>query len=89
MECCSFQRKNSATCRSVELGEATADPQGNRGRIRHEPAAVLPDENLDEDTLTPLPIGVIGLLSLIVGVAILELGNSQPRSSTGHHGSDG
>ena len=60
---------------SAEKRGWIADPQGNRGRIRHEPAAVLPDENLDEDTLTPLPIGVIGLLSLIVGVAILELGN--------------
>jgi hypothetical protein len=59
---------------SAEKRGWIADPQGNRGPIRHDPAAVLPDINV-EDTLTPLAIAVIGLLSLIVGVAILELGN--------------
>jgi putative membrane protein len=56
-------------------GWIDAYPQGNRGPISHDSVAVLADDNLDEDTLTPLSIGVIGLLSLIVGVAILELGN--------------
>jgi putative membrane protein len=51
-----------------------ADPHGNRGPIRHDPAAVLADASI-ERTLTPLTIAVIGLLSLIVGLAILELGN--------------
>jgi hypothetical protein len=62
---------------SAEKRGPIADPQGNRGgRIVHPPRDVLTDSyKLDKDTLTPLPIGVIGLLSLIVGVAILELGN--------------
>jgi putative membrane protein len=51
-----------------------ADPHGNTGPIRHDPAAVLVETNV-ERTLTPLAIAVIGLLSLIVGLAILELGN--------------
>jgi putative membrane protein len=51
-----------------------ADPHGNMGPIRHDPAAVLADTNV-ERMLTPLAIVVIGLLSLIAGVAILELGN--------------
>ena len=50
-------------------------PRRYGGRIGHGPADILPPVNLDKDTRTPLPIGVIGLLSLIVGVAILELGN--------------
>ena len=51
-------------------------PKGIGGRIVHGPPEILADSyNLDKDTRTPLPIGVIGLLSLIVGVAILELGN--------------
>ena len=62
---------------SAEKRGRIADPQGNKGgRIVHRPPEILTGSyNLDKDTRTPLPIGVIGLLSLIVGVAILELGN--------------
>ena len=49
------------------------DPQGNGIVSTMASDRVLPRVNLDKPT--PLPIGVIGLLSLIVGVAILELGN--------------
>jgi hypothetical protein len=34
LACCSFQRKNSATCRSVELGEAAARWLPREGGIR-------------------------------------------------------
>jgi putative membrane protein len=59
---------------SAEKPGSIPDLQGG-GRIPPSLPPVLPPGNLDKDTLTPLPIGVIGLLSLIVGVAILELGN--------------
>jgi uncharacterized membrane protein YcjF (UPF0283 family) len=63
----------SSTGGALERGWI-ADPHGITGPIRHNPAAVLAETDV-ERTLTPLAIAVIGLLSLIVGVAVLELGN--------------